>query len=103
MGVELMEKPAFTNDQMISASNASKNFGQLRKKAKECPMVITDNGVFDTVVMGYEYFEQIYQRLRELEEEEEARTLLTRIEDLDKDPSKAIPWRSVRRTEQING
>lgn len=92
-----MEKPKFNVDQMISASRASKNFGEVRKKAKNLPQLITDNGIADTIIMGYEYYERLYQRLIELEEKEEARILEERIERLEKNPSKAIPWRSVRR------
>lgn len=98
MGVNTMEKPTFNREQLISASVAAKQFGELRKKARRLPQFITDNGNVDTVVMSYEYFEQMYQRLRELEEQEEARILTERIEGLDKDPSIGIPWRSVKRT-----
>lgn len=98
MGVKTMEKPTFNREQLISASVAAKQFGELRKKAQRLPQFITDNGNVDTVVMGYEYFEQMYQRLRELEEQEEARILTERIERLDKDSSIGIPWRSVKRT-----
>ncbi len=55
-------------------------------------------GNVDTVVMGYNHFEQMYQRLIELEEHEEGRILTERIERLDKNPSLGIPWRSVKRT-----
>ena len=98
MGGNIMEKPTFNREQLVSASAAAKQFGELRKKAKRLPQFITDNGNIDTVVMGYEYFEQMYQRLRELEEKEEAGILTERIERLDRDPSIGIPWRSVKRT-----
>lgn len=93
-----MDKPRFTRDQLIPSSVASKNFGAVRKQAQSNPQFISDNGVVDTVVMGYDQFEQMYQRLRELEEKEEARILEARINRLEKHPEKAIPWRKVQRT-----
>lgn len=98
MSVNTLEKPTFTKEQLITASLASKQFGELRKRAKIHPMFITDNGEVDTVVVGYEYFEQMFQRLKELEQQEEARILTERIERLEKDPSLGVPWRSVRRS-----
>lgn len=93
----IMEKPAFTVDQLIPASQAAKNFGELRKRAREKPIAITDNGGVDTIVIGYEYFEQMYGRLMELERQNEERVLSERIARLDKDPSLAIPWHSIRK------
>lgn len=78
-----MEKPSFTADQLISASNAAKNFGELRKKAKNLPQFITDNGEVDTVVVGYDYFEKMYARLKELEAKEEAFILQERMNRYD--------------------
>jgi len=96
MGVNTMEKPKFDVDQMVPASIASKRFGEIRKKAKEIPQLITEKGLADTILMGYEYYERMYQRLIELEAKEEARILEERIERLEKDPSVAVPWREVR-------
>lgn len=99
MSVNTMEKDiTFTKKQLIAASQASKQFGELRKKAQLCPMFVTDNGDIDTVVLGYGYFEKMYRRLLELEEQEEARILSERIERLETDPSVGVPWRSVRRS-----
>jgi hypothetical protein len=92
-----MEKPQFNADQLVSASTAAKNFGTIRKKAKVLPQFITDNGEVDTVVLEYKYYEQMYIRLRELEEQVEERILSQRIENLEKDPSTAVSWRSIRR------
>ncbi|MCL6443670.1 MAG: hypothetical protein K6T83_09480 [Alicyclobacillus sp.] len=93
-----MDKPLFTRDQLIPSSVASKNFGQVRKRAKELPQFISENGTVDTVVLDYDQYEKMYQRLRELEEKEEARILESRIERLEQHPETAIPWRGVRRT-----
>lgn len=93
-----MDKPHFTRDQLIPSSVASKNFGKVRKRAKEVPQFISENGVVDTVVIDYDQYERMYQRLRELEEKEEARILEARIKRLEENPETAIPWRKVKRT-----
>lgn len=92
-----MAKPTFDVDQLVTSSDASKKFGELRKKAKMLPQYITDNGNVDTVLIGYDLFEQIYDRLTRLEEEEECRTLLGRIERLERNPESAKSWKAVRR------
>ena len=73
MSDSLMEKPSFTTDQLISASVAAKSFGSLRKKAKQVPQFITENGVVGEVLLDYKYYEELYGRLRKLEELEEKR------------------------------
>jgi len=93
-----MEKPTITNDQLIKSSEASKNFGSLRKKSKLNPMFITENGSIDSVLVDYRYYEQMYQRLAELEAKEEENMLLQRIEDLEKNPELAVSWKEVRRS-----
>lgn len=103
MSVNTMEKqPTFSKDQMITASKASKSFGELRKKAQAHPMFVTGKGDIDTVVVGYRYFAEMFQRLAELEEREEIRILSQRITEIDRDPSISIPWKSVRRTGHVD-
>src|SRR4051812_22852059 len=68
-----MDKPTFTADQLISASVAAKSFGSLRKKAKKVPQFITENGVVGEVLLDYQYYEELYGRLRKLEQLEEKR------------------------------
>jgi PHD/YefM family antitoxin component YafN of YafNO toxin-antitoxin module len=92
-----MAKPTFDVDQMTNSTDAAKKFGDLRKKAKELPQYITDNGSVDSVLIGYDLFEKIYDRLTRLEDEEESRILLQRIERIDRNPASAISWKSVRR------
>lgn len=93
-GALTMDKPAFTRDQMINASEAARNLKGLRQKAKTAPQVILDNGDFDSVLLDYEQYESLILRLQELEEQ----VLVERIERLEQDPSIAIPWREVRRS-----
>ncbi len=96
MGMVLV-KPTFDRDQLVSSKDASKRFGAVAKRAKERPQYITKDGKMDTVLIGYDLFEEMYERLMKLEREEEVRVLLSRMERLDRDPSQAVPWKSVRR------
>ena len=90
-------KPTFTADQLVSSSVASKKFGELRKKAKQLPQFITENGAVDTVLVGYGYYEQLFERLSQLEEQEEIRILNERVDRMDKDPASAKSWSEIRR------
>lgn len=67
----LMDKPMFTAEQLIPASVAAKSFGSLRKKAKKIPQFITENGVVGEVLLDYQYYEELYGRLKKLEQLEE--------------------------------
>lgn len=93
-GVAVMEKPAFTREQMTNASDAARKFKEIRVKAKTAPQVILENGSFDSVLLDYEQYEHLMLRLQELEEQ----VLAERLEGLERDPSVAIPWRKVRRS-----
>ena len=92
-----MTKPNLTVDQLITSSEAAKKFGDLRKKAKVLPQFITDNGTVDSVLISYELFEQMYDRLAQLEDEEERRILLQRIESSEQNPAAAKSWKDIRR------
>lgn len=92
-----MNKPNFNVDQMISASNAAKQFGKVRKSAKLLPQAITDNGTIDSVVMDYKYYEELYLRIQELEEQEENRILSERIKRLENNPETAISWSDLKK------
>lgn len=92
-----MDKPVFSREQLIPAAVAAKKFGAVRRDAKKNTQFITDNGQVDSVVLGIEYYEQMFARLQELEEQDEARILLERIERLEKDPGSAIPWDAIKR------
>lgn len=94
----IVDKPVITEDQMVKASLASKNFGAIRRKAKLLPQFILDNGSLDSVLMDYKYYVKMYQRLMELEEKEEIMILSERIERLDKEPLSAVSWKDIRRS-----
>ena len=91
----VLEKPRITQDQMISASTAARDFSSVRKKAKDTPLFILDRGKVDSVLLGYGQFEQMYMRLQELETE---LLVLQRSQELRENPNRAVPWRTIRRT-----
>ena len=68
-----MDKPIFSADQLTPASVAEKSFGSIRKKAKKAPQFITENGVVIEVLLNYQYYEELYGRIRKLEQLEEKR------------------------------
>lgn len=96
MGISMV-KPTFNVDQLITSTDASKRFGEIRKKAQQEPQYITDNGNVDTVMIGYNLFEKLYDRLSQLEQLEEERILLQRIERLEQNPTAARSWNDIRR------
>lgn len=98
MSVIIMEKPKFDRDQFITSSDVSRKFGTIRKQAKEKPLVVTDNGRFDTVILDYQLYEKMYSRLNELENEIELRVLTERLEGLEKNPDEGVNWSDIRRS-----
>lgn len=95
-----MSKPTFNVDQLITSTDASKRFGELRKKAQQEPQYITDNGNVESVLIGYHLFEDLYKRLTQLEQQEEERILLQRIERVEQSPARAKSWKDIRREQQ---
>lgn len=93
-----MEKPTFNKDQIMSSSDAAKHFGELRKRAKQAPQFITENGNVDTVVLNYDFYENMYVRLQELENNEQALIIVERIDRLEHDPGVGVDWTSIRRS-----
>jgi hypothetical protein len=63
-----MNKPNFNVDQVTSASNAAKRFGEIRKKAKQLPQFISENNKVDSVVLDYMEYEKMYVELEVLRE-----------------------------------
>ncbi len=102
MGVTL-DKPVFTKDQMISATDVTRKFKAAREKAKKAPLGILDRSGLSAVLMDYEQYEQMYTRIQELEEKIIEIQVLQRAQELKDNPATAIPWRSVRRTPEDNG
>lgn len=91
----VLEKPSITQDQMVPASMVAREFSAMRKKAQDMPLFILERGRIDAVLLGYNQYERMYMRLRELETE-----LLVhqRSQELHDNPGIAVSWRKVRRT-----
>lgn len=99
-----MDKPTFSVDQIIKSSDLVRDFSKIRKKSKDNPYFITDNGNIEAVLVGYDKYEELYQtflmyndmekRLEELEQQ----IADYRMDKSEKDPDSLVDWRSVRRT-----
>lgn len=66
----VLEKPVFTKDQVVSATEASKSLSTIRKRAKRAPQFVADHNDIDTVIIDYAAYEEMFgalQYLRELE------------------------------------
>ncbi len=92
-----MVKPSLNVDQLVSSKDASKKFGEVRKKAQEVPQFVMDNGSVDTVIIGYDLYEEMYDRLTQLEQAEERRILFERIDQIDRNPAASKSWKEIRR------
>ena len=53
----VLEKPVFTKDQVVSATEASKSLSAIRKRAKRAPQFIADHNDIDTVIIDYAHNE----------------------------------------------
>jgi ribosomal protein L29 len=99
-----MDKPAFTIDQLIKSSDLVRKFSEIRKKAKDVPYFITENGSIETVMVGYEKYEELYKTFLQFKEMEKRLVELEvqiadyRMERSEKNPDQLIDWRTVRRT-----
>ncbi len=96
MGMTL-ERLFIATDQMVSATDVSKKFKEIRQRAKEEPQYILDRGNIDSVLMDFTQFEKMVLRLQELEEEFLMLNIANRLEEYEKDPSIGIPWEQIRR------
>ena len=74
MGVTIMTEPKIVVDRMTKASETIKRFGEARKRAKEAPLFIIENGKDEVIIQD-------------------------RIESLEKTPQIALSWKDIRRTE----
>lgn len=62
-------KLVFGRDQIVSSSQAGKNFGEMRKRARKEPLYVSDRNTIDTVIVDYETFEDMAVELEELREQ----------------------------------
>jgi PHD/YefM family antitoxin component YafN of YafNO toxin-antitoxin module len=92
-----VDKPVFSKEQMISATEISRNFKTVRQKAKKAPLAILERNGLSSVLLNYDQYEKIYTYIRELEEEIVELKALQSLAEIEKDPSCAIPWRDICR------
>lgn len=60
-------KLTFSRDQVVTSSQASKNFGEMRRRARQEPLYVSDrNDGIDTVIVGFDEFEQMALELEAL-------------------------------------
>ncbi|WP_165056573.1 MULTISPECIES: hypothetical protein [unclassified Adlercreutzia] len=82
-------KIAFGRDQVVTSTQASKNFGEMRRRAKSAPLFVSDrNDGIDTVIVGFDDFEQMAVELERLREERLYAIAATRLTEGDADPNR---------------
>ena len=60
-------KLTFSREQVISSTQASKNFGECRRRARREPLFVTDrNASIETVIVDYDEFEAMAVELERL-------------------------------------
>ena len=85
MAPEVLEKPTFTRDQIVSATTASKEFSALRKRARKAPQYISGRNGIDSVLLDYETYERMYGELQHFHEKELDRVAAARVAAADAD------------------
>lgn len=88
-----MEKPLMDKDQLITATEVARNFAKVKEQAKIEPVYVLDHKEISLVILNYQDFENMYLRLRELEEE----IVLARSAEIKRDQSKTTPWRTIKK------
>ena len=94
----VLEKPVFTKDQVVSATEASKSLSAVRKRAKRAPQFIADHNDIDTVIIDYAAYEEMYGALQYLRELELDRIAADRIKN---GPHEFIPFEDALTPEEL--
>lgn len=85
-------KLAFSRDRIVSATQASKNFGECRRRARREPLFVTDrNAGIDTVIMDYDEYEAMALELERLRLERFYATAADRLREIDAHPEDVVP------------
>lgn len=64
------DKVVFGRDQVLTSTQAGKNFGEARRRARLKPQFVSDrNDGIDTVIVGFDEFEAMAVELERLREE----------------------------------
>ena len=88
MDVIAVSKPSFSRDQIVSATTVSKKFSEVRRRAKEAPLFVSDRNEIDTVILDYRAYEQMYMELELLREQQFHASAARRIAEGDADPNR---------------
>lgn len=81
-------KLVFGRDQIVSSSQAGKNFGEIRKRARKEPVFVSDRNTIDTVIVDYETFEGMAVELEELRERQFYAKVAQRLREGDADANR---------------
>ena len=89
------KKLVFSRSQVLTSTQASKNFGEARRRAHGEPQFVSDrNDGIDTVIVSFDEFEAMAVELEELREERLHAVAATRIAQ-DGDVHNGIPFADV--------
>lgn len=90
-------KLVFGREQVLTSTQASKNFGEIRRRARKEPQFVSDrNDGIDTVIVGFDEFEAMAVELQQLKEERLYATVAARLAEGDATPTrKGIPIEEV--------
>lgn len=96
--VAVMEgKVVFGRDQVVTSTQASKNFGQMKRRAQTGPLFVSgrDAGI-DTVIISFDDFEAMATELEQLREQSFYDEAARRVREADADPNhEGIPLQEV--------
>lgn len=90
-------KVAFSRDQVVSSTQASKNFGEMRRRAKSMPLYVSDrNDGIGTVIVDFAEFEAMAVEIENLREAVLRQAAASRVERAEANPDhEPIPLREV--------
>lgn len=64
------DRLVFGRDQVLTSTQAGKNFGEARRRARKGPLFVSDrNDGIDTVIIGYDEFESMALEIERLRDE----------------------------------
>ena len=90
----IVKKLVFGREQVLTSTQASKNFGEARRRARREPQFVSDrNDGIDTVIVGFDEFEAMAVELEQLREERLHAIAAARLAKGDADSNrKGIPF-----------
>lgn len=91
----VVDMPKFSVSQLVSATAASKQFGELRKKAHIEPQLIMEHNQPDCVLMSYSQFELMFAELEAVWEEMFYERAARRLAQIDAGEVEMIPLEEV--------